>query len=283
MRIALIADIHANLPALEAALAAIRKHAPDAIYSLGDQINLGPCPGETLSLLRENGVVCLHGNHEGYVLGAMAGDERFQGANFESLRFNAARLSAQEITFPKELRTEGIVFCHSMPGDDRFPINEPKKALPRLREMRSEKPLHIVCGHGHNPTYYRLPNLTVDSIGSVGCMDDGVPGVTNFAILDAEGGVSAIKPYCAAYDTRPLWGLFKESGMAQRCPVMARLICCQMERNHDFLLEFLAVALPIADARGEEHVSLETWAQADARFAWPDGLTTADFWKGARR
>ena len=75
MRIALIADIHANLPALEAVLRDIRrKHSPDRIISLGDQINLGPCPRETMALLRENGVTCLHGNHERYMLAMRAGE-----------------------------------------------------------------------------------------------------------------------------------------------------------------------------------------------------------------
>ena len=281
MRIALIADIHANLPALEAALRGIRRHAPDAIYSLGDQINLGPCPRETLALLKENNVACLHGNHEGYVLSAMAGDEAFAGANFESLRFNAARLTAEEITFPKEMCVEEITFCHAMPGDDRFPVNLPEKALPRLRRMRPEKPLHVICCHGHNPTCYHLPNLTVESIGSAGCMDDGVPGTTNFTILDVERGVTAMKPYSVAYDTRPLKGLFKRSGMADHCPIMARLICCQMAENHDYLMEFLRLALPISAGRGEERMSMASWRLADERFDWPDGRTTAAFWKEA--
>ena len=51
--IALMADIHANLPAAEAVIADIRrKHKPDRIVSLGDQVNLGPAPRDTLRLLR---------------------------------------------------------------------------------------------------------------------------------------------------------------------------------------------------------------------------------------
>ena len=47
--IALMADIHANLPAAEAVIADIRrKHKPDRIVSLGDQVNLGPAPCDTL-------------------------------------------------------------------------------------------------------------------------------------------------------------------------------------------------------------------------------------------
>ena len=46
--IALIADIHANLLAAEAVLSDIhKKHRPDRIISLGDQVNLGPAPRDT--------------------------------------------------------------------------------------------------------------------------------------------------------------------------------------------------------------------------------------------
>ena len=92
MRIALLSDVHANLPALEAVLRGIREKSPDKILSLGDQINLGPLPAETLALLRSEGVVCLSGNHERYVLSVLRGDSAYDGANFESLRFQAQYL-----------------------------------------------------------------------------------------------------------------------------------------------------------------------------------------------
>ena len=165
--IALMADIHANLPAAEAVIADIRrKHKPDRIVSLGDQVNLGPAPCDTLRLLRAEGVTCLHGNHEGYILSVMRGDPGYAGANFASLRFNADRLTPQEITFEKELTLSGVTLCHAMPGDDRFPVHNPTLALPRLNAMAFEPGTHIVCGHGHNPMHYRLPNLTLDVVAA---------------------------------------------------------------------------------------------------------------------
>ena len=49
--------------------------------------------------------------------------------------------------------------------------------------MTFEPGTHIVCGHGYNPMHYRLPNLTLDVVGSAGCMDDGVPGMALHAML----------------------------------------------------------------------------------------------------
>lgn len=280
MRIALIADIHANLPALEAVLRDIRrKHAPDRIISLGDQINLGPCPRETLELLRENQVTCLHGNHERYVASTILGDPAYAGANFASLRFNAQLLTLEDIRFPEECRAGHVLFCHAMPGDDRFPVNDPEQAVPRLRAMRFPEQTHIICGHGHNAVHYSIGNLTLDGIGSVGCQDDGVPGVAVYAVLDIEDDSAALRPCFAEYDPRALKPLFQASGMADFCPIIAHIACKQMEHNHDYLCTFVRQAWALAKTRGESTMTERTWADTDAAFDWPDGIGTAAFWR----
>ncbi len=281
MRIALIADVHSNLPALEAVLAAIHKHHPDRIISLGDQVNLGPCPRETLALLKAENVACLHGNHERYILSAMAGDPGYAGVNFETLRFNASLLTPEEITFPKEMHLGSVTLCHAMPGDDRFPVYDEKQALDKLRDMTFDQPTHIICGHGHNPTQIRTGNLTIDSIGAVGCMDDGVPGTAPYVILTLKDHQAFLRPYYVAYDTRHMRSLFIKSGMADYCPIMAHISCMQMTYNQDFLVRFVAGAQAISKARGESCISPESWKAMDKRFDWPDGMDTDAFWKSS--
>lgn len=278
MKIGLIADIHSNVVALEAALRAMQRHRVEKIISLGDQVNLGPCPLETLDLLKAHDVLCLGGNHERYILSAMAHDPAYDGANFTSLRFNAALLTADQIRLPASMDLYGITLCHSMPGDDRFPINEPDEALPRLRAMHVEKPMRIICGHGHNPTHYRIGNLQIDSIGSVGCMDEGVPGVASYTLLYIDEDQVTIKPMITPYDPSPLFGLFKRGGMAEYCPIMARLAYWQMTLNADFLMRFVKRAFALAAAQGEKIISTDVWQATDAQFTWPDGMTTRAFW-----
>lgn len=282
MRIALLSDVHANLPALEAVLSEIKKHRPERMISLGDQVNLGPCPRETLALLKSEGVECIHGNHERYVLRAMAGDPGYSGANFHFLRWNAKLLTPEEITFPETIRLSDSVLCtHAMPGDDRFPVYEHRLAYPKLREIDAglQQPLHILCGHGHNPTFYAFPNLTVHSIGSVGCMDEGAPGIAPYVIAEVEEKGFSLRPYYVAYDTKRLPPLFLSSGLKDWCPIMARIALTQMMQNVDIIVGFVSSATAIAEARGEQHISQQTWEEADRRFKWPDGLTTAEFWR----
>lgn len=133
--IALIADIHANLLAAEAVLSDIhKKHRPDRIISLGDQVNLGPAPRDTLRLLRSENVTCLHGNHEGYILSAMNNDPRYAGANFASLRFNASLLKPDEITFQKSLSYSGVTFCHARRKMTAFPCLTRRLRFPACKK-----------------------------------------------------------------------------------------------------------------------------------------------------
>ena len=68
MRYALISDIHANLPAIEAVLSDIEAHVkPDAIYHLGDLVGYAPWPNETVALLRARGIPGVAGNYDSTV------------------------------------------------------------------------------------------------------------------------------------------------------------------------------------------------------------------------
>ena len=71
MRVALLADIHANLAAFEAAIRFVSDWQPDQVVIAGDLINRGPRPAECLDLARAQAAAGWHllrGNHEDYVL-----------------------------------------------------------------------------------------------------------------------------------------------------------------------------------------------------------------------
>jgi diadenosine tetraphosphatase ApaH/serine/threonine PP2A family protein phosphatase len=64
MRVAVVSDIHANLHALEAVLAAIDVDPPDEIWCLGDVVGYGPRPNECCALVQARAAICLAGNHD---------------------------------------------------------------------------------------------------------------------------------------------------------------------------------------------------------------------------
>ena len=67
MKYALISDIHANLPALEAVLAHIEMQGVDATYHLGDLVGYGPWPNETVAALVERAIPGVAGNYDSTV------------------------------------------------------------------------------------------------------------------------------------------------------------------------------------------------------------------------
>lgn len=74
MKIAFISDIHANLPALQEVLKAIKKQAVDMIYCLGDVVNQNVWNNEVVELLEENKIMVIQGNHDA---GIAAGKKNF--------------------------------------------------------------------------------------------------------------------------------------------------------------------------------------------------------------
>lgn len=82
MRYALISDIHANLPALEAVLAAIDTRAVDAVYHLGDLVGYAPWPNEVVDLLRARGIQGIAGNYDS----TTATDYQHCGCRYEDAR-----------------------------------------------------------------------------------------------------------------------------------------------------------------------------------------------------
>ena len=63
-RVAVITDIHGNLPALEASLEAIDAVGVDAIYCGGDLVGYGPHPNEVCRLIKERGIPTIYGNYD---------------------------------------------------------------------------------------------------------------------------------------------------------------------------------------------------------------------------
>src|SRR5215216_811539 len=69
MRVAVISDIHSNLPALQAVLADVGGHDPDQVWCLGDIVGYGAQPDDCTELVSDEVEVCLAGNHDLVVTG----------------------------------------------------------------------------------------------------------------------------------------------------------------------------------------------------------------------
>jgi predicted phosphodiesterase len=71
MRVAVISDIHGNFHALEAVLSELEREQPDEIWCLGDLVGYGPQPNRCCTTVAARAEICLAGNHDLGVLGAI--------------------------------------------------------------------------------------------------------------------------------------------------------------------------------------------------------------------
>ena len=184
MRIAVIADIHGNLPALEAVLADIKSHAVDLTLDLGDCLSGPLWPAETAALLGELRLPTVRGNHDRW-LGTVP---RALQAPSDAFAFDRTTSEIRErlCTLPATLTlTGGVMAFHATPTSDerylledvvggRMTVARPSSISERLDGARA--PL-MLCGHSHQARIVRGPSgeLIVNP-GSVGC-----PGYTDAA------------------------------------------------------------------------------------------------------
>lgn len=121
MLLAVVADIHANLEALDAVLADIDAAAPAATVSLGDNIGYGPDPVLVLKRLAARGIPSVRGNHEWAVVDP-ARERLFNPQSREALwrtrELLPPELLARVAAYPTSLSLYGCRFVHGLPPND---------------------------------------------------------------------------------------------------------------------------------------------------------------------
>jgi len=98
VRYAIISDIHANLEALEAALAEIRRISPDKVFCLGDLVGYGASPSECIEAARQAVRVTVAGNHDHGAAG-LTDIRYFNSYARHAVMWTAAQLSREHLTY----------------------------------------------------------------------------------------------------------------------------------------------------------------------------------------
>ena len=120
MRVAVVSDIHGNRHAFEAVLADVATTGADELWCLGDVVGYGADPDACVELAREHAAVCLAGNHDLAVTGALPLDEFSRGAEIAA-RWTREVLLPENLAFLEGLETsgsvEGVGLYHASPRD----------------------------------------------------------------------------------------------------------------------------------------------------------------------
>jgi predicted phosphodiesterase len=120
LRVAVLSDVHSNLPALETVLAAIEEEDAEEIWCLGDVVGYGAQPDACTSLIRERCDVCLAGNHDLAVLGNLDSSS-FSDTAAAAVGWTREHASEETLDFLRGLQPSAsrgdIAMFHASPRD----------------------------------------------------------------------------------------------------------------------------------------------------------------------
>lgn len=217
MRLGVLSDLHANLPALEAALEALRTEGVDEVLVLGDLVGYGPHPRQVLQRLWKEGLPAIAGAWDLRVAYPLPGTLP-EGVGQATLAWTRAQLSEKELNYLRSLRlshrrTYGqrrLVAFHGKPGhpEESLDLLGPAKDFfPFLERYGAQI---LLLGGRHLPLARRVGMGLLADPGSVGLSLSGEHGA-DVLVLDTESLEARFLK--VPYDLSPLlfdlraWGL----------------------------------------------------------------------------
>lgn len=226
MKVALIGDVHANLPALEAVLADIKKQRVDAIWNTGDFVGYGAFPDEVVKRLKAEKAVSIIGNYDRKVLQVKEKKEEWQKTK-HPLKYLAFKWSYDQLSkdsreylrsLPEELKIEvegrKVLLMHGSPESikEHLTSDTPEKRLKELTGMT--KADIIICGHSHRPFNREVEGVMFINPGSVGRSDDGDPRAC-YAVAQIKNRFLQVSHFRIDYDIQKAVAGIRESKLPE--------------------------------------------------------------------
>jgi predicted phosphodiesterase len=231
-KVAILSDIHGNLPALEAVLAEIATEGIERVVCLGDVATLGPQPREVIIRLRALGCPVVMGNTDAILL-ALQRDEDAMGDDLSNDAFDrwcAAQLTADDLAYLRAFQPtisvalgDGVtLLCyHGSPRSyDEGITAETTDAM--LHEMLAETPAQIYAGgHTHQQLLRRHRDALVLNPGTVGFAKDAIPPAAplrnpswaEYAVIASDGGQLDVSLRRVPFDLDALFAALDASGI----------------------------------------------------------------------
>jgi putative phosphoesterase len=227
MKVALIGDIHANLPALEAVLAHIQEQQVEAVWHVGDFVGYGPFPNEVVQLLRKReDVLSIVGDHDRNVLQFKQKQDKWRKSKppekYQALKWAYQSLSKKNRKYLRflsqrlRLKAKGhrILLTHGSPASDteRLTPDVPDDHLRELAAMA--KADIIIVGHSHEPFARQVDEVWFINTGSVGRAGDG-DSRASYAILEIESDDIQVQFFRISYDVERTVTAIRDNGLPE--------------------------------------------------------------------
>lgn len=184
MRVAILADIHGNLPACEAVLEDIERMAPDYIVAAGDLALRGAHPRETVELLLDRCDALLMGNTDCYLAGNYLGGAYRERDHWktELLRWTRDQLGEAHLktlgALPFSVRYsprkgQDLFVCHANPKNLEESLDPTLDELSVRRFFMHLDAAACAFGHLHFPYRRRVGRMLIADVASAGIPRDG--------------------------------------------------------------------------------------------------------------
>jgi predicted phosphodiesterase len=302
MRLAVLADIHGNLAALEAILADMAHQGVDGIIVAGDFVDQ-PQPLETVGMLRALGCWMIRGNRENYLLAYHRGDapERWHvSIQWTGLRWSYRQLDREALGFMASLPEQRVVavdgtapirVVHGSPRSvtelllpDHDPVAMAQYEQAGLLALNYsqlgldaalaefDEPV-LVCGHSHIPWSQHQKGRFVVNPGSAGAPLDGNVRA-QYAVLTWQRGEWRAEHRAIPYDLDRIRDAYRESGALAQGGGFTRALlrCIETGQNVPGHLLDHFYALAARAGFGDQDVIPDSiWEQAVATFDWKTG------------
>jgi putative phosphoesterase len=225
-RVAVITDIHGNLPALEATFEAIEAAGTDAVYCGGDLVGYGPQPTEVCDAVASRNVPTIYGNYD-YAIGRDLHDcgcayrdphDREVGQLSVEWTLTHTSDSAKDYLreLPFDLRLElggkRVRLVHGSPRKVNEYLFEDKPARTFERIAAGADCDVLVFGHTHQAWVHEYGGVLFVNCGSVGKPKDGDPRA-GFAILEEHSDGVEVTIERVAYDALSVARQMREVGL----------------------------------------------------------------------
>ncbi len=309
MRLAALADVHGNLPALEAVLADVEQHSVGGIIIAGDMVGSGPHSVEVIRRLRSLRTWMIRGNSENYFLDYDSG--RAPGGWYTSyqwavMRWSYHSLDRETLDFIASLAEQRVVTLDGAapirvvhgslesPSGRLFPDRDPVR-LDWFRKAGLFKPDHdpvelelvlagieepvLVCGHTHIPWKQEHKGKLAFNPGAV-CNPLNGDTRAQYALLTWLDDRWQVEHRAVAYNLDRIRAAFRESGLLAEGGAFARACLLGIETGQNVAGHFVSYVYDLAAEAGFKDCAVVPdgiWDRAVATFDWREYLDNVTF------
>ncbi|CAN5815940.1 metallophosphoesterase family protein [soil metagenome] len=199
MVIGIISDVHANVLALEAALAALRQAGAQTVVCLGDLVGYGPAPNEAIELLRQHNVQCSLGEADERIAFGFARRSTRAGVADQTIEWARTVIDPRHVAWLRELPVQRrletpagrLRAFHGTATDPADRINLQQDPMTLTRLLQEHRCTLLACGGSHVPYFRKVAGAGwVINPGSVGLSLNGEPGADYALVTIDDDGVS---------------------------------------------------------------------------------------------